>query len=404
MASFVLRPLTLSITLAAFATSPVLGQLPVPTSGTTEWNFTGATGGAIDKAYGPGELEYADGPGGMTSMVDMLTTTSAAGIPDIGGTDSPVMYFGLHDPNTLGYFIRPLTGAANNDLFDFTLVFDLYLEPNNNDPWGGLLNGNASNSNDSELFLQPSTQTFYSASNGGGLGAGSYTLGSWFRVVYAVQYQNAILECYVDGQLAFTGTPFDYIYDGQSQSSWVLCDNNGEVTTGYIANLAVTDAVLNASDAQALGAPRPNGIFETTIGTNYCTAAANSTGSIATMSASGSASVSANALVLSASNLPSNQFGIFVTSRMQAFIMGAGGTSNGNLCVGGQIGRFSDPSQILTSGALGTFSLGVDLTQLPQGSGFTSAMAGETWNFQGWYRDGVGLGSNFTDGLQVDMQ
>jgi hypothetical protein len=30
-------------------------------------------------------------------------------------------------------------------------------------------------------------------------------------------------------------------------------------------------------------------------------------------------------------------------------------------------------------------------------------MAGQTWNFQAWHRDQVGLGSNFTDGLEIQF-
>jgi hypothetical protein len=50
--------------------------------------------------------------------------------------------------------------------------------------------------------------------------------------------------------------------------------------------------------------------------------------------------------------------------------------------------------------------LALDLTQIPQPTGFVSVAAGDTWNFQCWYRDAVGgvATSNFTDGLSVDFQ
>lgn len=119
------------------------------------------------------------------------------------------------------------------------------------------------------------------------------------------------------------------------------------------------------------------------------------------MSATGSTNAAANNLTLEASNLPTSQFGIFVTSMTQAFVPGAGGTSNGNLCLGGALGRFSQPSQILNTGSTGSFDLVVDTTMVPQGSGFVTIMAGDTWNFQAWHRDPVGVGSNFTDGLEI---
>ena len=137
------------------------------------------------------------------------------------------------------------------------------------------------------------------------------------------------------------------------------------------------------------------------IGSNYCMAAANSTGATGSISATGSTSAASNSLTLNASDLPLNQFGIFVVSNTQAFVPGAGGTSNGNLCLGGSLGRFSQPNQILSSGGGGSFDLGVDTTMIPQGAGFVAIMAGDTWNFQAWHRDTVGVGSNFTDGIEI---
>lgn len=141
-----------------------------------------------------------------------------------------------------------------------------------------------------------------------------------------------------------------------------------------------------------------------TVGLNYCQAELNSTGAPATIVAAGSDLVSDNDFALTASGLPVNQFGIFVASKTQAFTPGANGSSNGNLCLGGAIGRFVAPGQIQSSGASGSFALTVDLTALPQGASTVGALAGETWNFQAWFRDAGGLGSNFTDGLQVDFR
>ena len=140
------------------------------------------------------------------------------------------------------------------------------------------------------------------------------------------------------------------------------------------------------------------------VGTSYCTATANSTGVPGSITASGSTSVATNDLTLRAADLPLQQFGIFVTSQTQGFVVGAGGTSNGNLCLGGTIGRFTNPNQIGSTGANGEFALTIDLAAIPAGSSFVSAAAGETWNFQAWHRDTVGLGSNFTPGLSIDLQ
>jgi hypothetical protein len=139
-----------------------------------------------------------------------------------------------------------------------------------------------------------------------------------------------------------------------------------------------------------------------TLGTNYCTANNNSTGTTGVMRATGSAVVATNNVLLNASSLPLNSFGFFLTSRTQGFVANPGGSS-GNLCIGGGIGRFVGPGQIQNSGSLGEINLAINLTAMPTPVGPVAAVAGETWNFQAWHRDAIGgtATSNFTNGLEI---
>lgn len=123
------------------------------------------------------------------------------------------------------------------------------------------------------------------------------------------------------------------------------------------------------------------------------------------MAASGCNDVAVNDLTLTASELPSDAFGFFITSQTQGFVMQPG-TSVGNLCLSGNIGRYVAPGQVLNSGAQGSFSLVLDLTQTPQPSGLVSIAAGETWNFQAWHRDTLPSGptSNYTEGFEISFQ
>ena len=141
------------------------------------------------------------------------------------------------------------------------------------------------------------------------------------------------------------------------------------------------------------------------VGTNYCGPAnLNSTGLPALISGFGTEAVLANFLELTASQLPQNQFGMFLNSMTQGFVANPGG-SQGNLCLGGSIGRYNRPGEILNSGAGGTFTLVLDLTDTPQPTGSVSIVPGETWNFQVWFRDkNPGPTSNFTDGLSILFQ
>ena len=142
-----------------------------------------------------------------------------------------------------------------------------------------------------------------------------------------------------------------------------------------------------------------------TLGSSYCSpAVANSTGNPGVISAEGSPSASANNVTLTVSDLPANAFGFFLTSQTTANVANPGG-SQGNLCLGGAIGRFVGPGQIKNSGPGGTFSLMLDLTQQPSPTGSVSVQPGESWNFQAWHRDAVGgsVTSNFTNGLTISF-
>lgn len=138
-------------------------------------------------------------------------------------------------------------------------------------------------------------------------------------------------------------------------------------------------------------------------GVNFCgPAVPNSSGLPGTMTASGSLTVADNNLTISATDLPQNSFGFFLTSTTQNTVSQPGG-SQGVLCLGGSVGRFVGPGQIRNSGTSGEITLALDLSQQPTPTGLVQVQPGETWNFQAWFRDAVGgqVTSNFTDGLEV---
>ncbi|MFT4540921.1 MAG: hypothetical protein ACI841_004559 [Planctomycetota bacterium] len=117
---------------------------------------------------------------------------------------------------------------------------------------------------------------------------------------------------------------------------------------------------------------------------NYCQAAPNSVGSGATMSTTGSASVAANDLVLSASGMPATQPGLFYFGDMQVQLA----FGNGFRCVGGTTVRLG----VNGSDVSGNASKALDLTSLPGGA---LIQAGDTVNMQYWYRDPAGGGASF---------
>ena len=140
-------------------------------------------------------------------------------------------------------------------------------------------------------------------------------------------------------------------------------------------------------------------------GAAYCApAVANSTGVPGTLAALGPSQVGANNVTLRVDDLPSLSLTLFLASRAQGNAPNAGG-GQGTLCLGGSIGRFYGPGQLRTTTLDGTASLQLDLTRLPQPNGSVVGAAGETWNFQAWYRDAnPTTTSNFTSAVAVTLQ
>ena len=113
--------------------------------------------------------------------------------------------------------------------------------------------------------------------------------------------------------------------------------------------------------AFALAASALSGPTAAQVGTRYCSpATSNASGLPGQITAVGSAdlALNGNQLILVASSLPRNTFGIFVTSRTPDFIPNPGG-SLGTLCLGLPLGRYVAPGQVLGTGGtgVGTFCL-----------------------------------------------
>ena len=177
---------------------------------------------------------------------------------------------------------------------------------------------------------------------------------------------------------------------------WDLSGISEEVTT-YQLNFAGTTNNMSLDTVQL-----DVRFGDVLIGTAYCQAEPNSTGFPGLLSAIGSDVASENDVTLRASNLPLNQFGYFINSDAQGLVVQPGG-SQGNLCLVGAIGRHN--ALLANTGTTGELVGVLDLNALPQPSGAVAVMAGETWNFQAWYRDANPTGtSNFTQGISISFQ
>ena len=121
-----------------------------------------------------------------------------------------------------------------------------------------------------------------------------------------------------------------------------------------------------------------------------------------TLRAAGSDLAAMNNVTLIAESLPQNAFGYFIASQTTSFVAGPGG-SQGNLCLGGSIGRYI--GDVASSGAGGCLLLTLDLDAVAQPNGSVAVAPGDTWNFQAWFRDSAGgiATSNFTEGLEISF-
>jgi len=210
----------------------------------------------------------------------------------------------------------------------------------------------------------------------------------WTTVRIDVDNAAGVVEMYFDGVLTFQG---NFANPLVGLTSLGLCDLFASVS-GPANVFTVYDNFVVTT-------------FAGPVGSSYCAAVANSTGNPGAIGATGVPVAASNDVLLRASALPSNAFGFFLTSQTQGTVNQPGG-SQGILCLGGAIGRYVGPGQIKNSGAAGAFELRLDLTRTPTPSGLVAVSAGQTWNYQAWYRDSVGgsATSNFTNGVTISYQ
>ncbi len=148
------------------------------------------------------------------------------------------------------------------------------------------------------------------------------------------------------------------------------------------------------------------------ISTPVCVGAVNATGAPGTFEVFGDAVAANNNAVLTAGNLPINEFGIFITG-LDTIAPNTVFSGNGYVCINpttqGGLGRFAAANQIKNSGAGGVITLDTNagewnLGSIPTSTGVYAAMMGVTSNFQAWHREQVGAGFNFTSAAAVTWQ
>ncbi len=142
-------------------------------------------------------------------------------------------------------------------------------------------------------------------------------------------------------------------------------------------------------------------VYELPLGEESCPGIVNSTGAAGDLWVTGSLAASSEAVELWAGDLPAGQVGLFMIGSAPGFVANPGG-SQGNLCLGGLVGRFR--GSLTGTGSAGEMHYVVDTTSLPLPPPAT-IQPGQTWYFQGWYRDqNPTPTSNFTSAVAVTFR
>ncbi|HRZ35354.1 MAG TPA: hypothetical protein P5534_03210 [Candidatus Paceibacterota bacterium] len=240
---------------------------------TGQWDFKS---GDLSATMGL-PLEYFDYPGGDTDQQTVFGTTTALGLPDIGGAPAHVMGFPKSLPH-MGYVIYPNMHSNGGGSFvnQYTLIFDLLYPTASAAAWRALIQINDPyNTDDADLFINPTGGIGISAQYHGVVQANT-----WHRIAFAfdlaapggptlskyidgVLVNQQILGAGVDGRWALN--PVDGIF---APMALLFTDNNADGAdnqAGYVSSIQVHDETLSSAYIQTLGAPTTDGIPTTVV-------------------------------------------------------------------------------------------------------------------------------------------
>jgi len=245
------------------------GQPPDPgdfgPAGPTQWDFTS---GDLAASYGPGVLEFADGPGGSTAQQTTFGTTTTFGLPDIAGQPASVMRFPKATSNRMGFRVRHGAPANGGGIYvnEYTLIMDLLIPQStfNTDDWLPFHNTNCCNANDADVFVR--------LSDGGigisGVYQGQLEANTWQRVALVFDFTSQLeLIKYVDGievgRQGLGGLDGRWsLYTRIDAWPWffLFTDDSGDAASAYLNSLHFVDRAMSPAEIGAFGGPDADGI------------------------------------------------------------------------------------------------------------------------------------------------
>jgi hypothetical protein len=216
-----------------------------------------------------GDLQYADGDGGATSLGTVFGSTTTLGIPDINGTPALVMGFPAAT-NNMGYLLPPppTANGGGSEVNQWTLILDV-LYPTGSDKVDRPII-------DVDGVNQSSGSTFYAGSEfqvsatddiGAPTGPyfGSVKPNTWYRLGMVANTNQ--VSFYINGvrvgSIAGTGQIDTRFALSTASPSLFLGTLFTGAAPGYINSVQLRDVALNAGQMEALGGPSAAGIPQT---------------------------------------------------------------------------------------------------------------------------------------------
>jgi len=250
------RKLQYALAIASVATA----LLPQAVQGALigQWDFnSGTLAGTVGTA-----IAYADGPGATTQAGTSFGTTTALGVPDIGGTAANIMKFPAAVAPA-GYAVT-IGGASNGGgtlINQWTLIVDVLFPAESNNKWRSFIETDGG-------AIEADAEFFVNTANGIGVSgnySGTVLPNTWHRIAFTVDQSDGVnqIRKYIDG--VEVGVQNAGGLDGR----WALnpggiatlfSDNDGDVSPGFVNSIQIYDAALPKAQIAALGVPTAAGL------------------------------------------------------------------------------------------------------------------------------------------------
>ncbi len=212
-------------------------------------------------------------PWGVAASGTEFGTTTALGVPNIGGEVAQVMKFPAMPTSADGYQMFP--GAPANgsysagDVNHYSLLMDVLYPAASDNVYRALFQTANLNNNDADFFIGGGTTS--PDPNGLGISGvynGTILPDTWYRIALVVDLDTPAgtptYYKYINGTLVgsqeLRAARFAPYSKESGEPSWIFSDNDGETAAGYVNSIQFRDNVMTTEEIAALGGPSAAGI------------------------------------------------------------------------------------------------------------------------------------------------